>query len=561
MKINLIVKDNATYLNFQGSISSAAEVKKAVEQIRKCNTEEVELAFLDAKMLPSEIITVLQEKLLSGLHKKVRIIVFCRYLSSYLTRLGIRNINQAGTNIRFKENRVVKAIVIGGSAGSLDPILAIMNKLPLAEVSIFIVQHVMEQSPNHLNNLIKERTAYTVAEVANGLIIEPGKVYIAPPAHHLIIKKGKIYLTTEEKINYSRPSISRLFDTAAQEYGSHLIAVLLSGYGSDGTSSLELLHNSGSEIIIEDPEECEARDMVLNAWKTGLVDYKFPLPEIVYYLSRMLVKIEIEITDQDLQLFLTAIDKKYGYNYLRYEKESIKRRIKKGMNELRIHSFNRFKQVVLNDDEVFELLFLEFSINVTDMFRDPIIYKAIGETVLPYLESYPHIKVWSAGCSTGMEAYSLAIKLEEAGLLKKTQIYASDINPFVVEEAKNGLLPVSFLEKAESNYQEAGGLISLAKYFSKIGSLGQMQGSILDKILFFQHSLLNQGSFHEFQLIFCRNVLIYFDKDLQRQVLTLFAQSLDLNGFLILGKNESLSNDIKGFKLVDKANNIYKRTQ
>ncbi len=559
MKLNLIVKGNTTYFNIEGVFNSDTHTNKFVAQLESCSTDYLEIAFMDAWMLPVAIIIALHTKFTAQPLQKIKVIVFCRYLAAYLSKMSIRCVNQSNLTNQYFENKSVKAIVIGGSAGSLEPILTIMSKLPLAEVSIFIVQHILEHSQNHLNNLISERSAFNVAVVKDGMKIEPGKVYIAPPACHLIVDKGKIHLTTEDKLNYARPSISRLFDSAAKEYGCNLIAILLCGYGGDGSSSLQLLHNNKATIIMEDPEECDAKDMLLNAWNTGLIDYKFPLPEIISYLNRMLANIEPEITDQDLYLFLTSINEKYGYNYLRYEKESIKRRIKHGMNELRIHSFRQFKQIVMNDDDVFEFLFLEFSINVTDLFRDPGMYKVIGEVILPYLESYPYIKIWSAGCSTGLEPYSLAIKLEESGLLRKTQIYASDINPYVIEEAKNGLLPMSYLERAEKNYLAAGGVNSITDYMNTSASYIQIKNTILDKILFFQHSLLNSGIFHEFQLIVCRNVLIYFDKELQLQVINLFIKSLDINGFLILGKNETFATGISGLTLIDKTNNIYKR--
>jgi chemotaxis protein methyltransferase CheR len=559
VKLNLIVKDNTAYLNIQGIFNNTTSLDKFVEQLETCGTQNLEIAFLDAWMLPADVIIALQKKLISENAPKVKIIVFSRYLSVYLLRLGIRNENQSSATNQHYESKTVKAIAIGGSAGSLDSILSIMSKLPLAGVSVFIVQHIQEQVVNYLDNLIQKNSSYTAVLVKDGMKIELGKVYIAPPANHLSIEKGKIRLTSEDKINFARPSISRLFDSAAEEYGCHLIAVLLSGYGGDGSTSVELLHRSKATVIIEDPDECDAKDMLLNAWKTGLVDYKFPLPEIISYLNRMLINIEPEISDQDLHLFLTLVNDKYGYNYTRYEKESIKRRIKHGMNELRIHSFKRFKQFVLNDEDLFEFLFLEFSINVTELFRDPSIYKVIGEDIVPYLASYPYIKIWSAGCSTGLEPFSLAIIFEESGLLQKTQVYASDINPYVVEEAKNGLLPQANLEKAEKNYIAAGGTKSIASYFNNSGSFQQINASILDKILFFQHSLLNSGIFHEFQLIMCRNVLIYFNKELQNQVINLFIQSLDLNGFLVLGKNETFATGIPGLTLVDKSNNIYKR--
>jgi chemotaxis protein methyltransferase CheR len=560
VKIDLIVHGNTTYFNIEGIFNNTAFINKFILELENCVSEYLEIAFLDAWMLPAEIVIALTKKSASQPMQKLKVIVYFRYLSSYLSKLGIRNINQSSLGKHQYESNVIKAIVIGGSAGSLDPILAIMSKLPLADVSVFIVQHILEHSLNHLNNLISERSVYNVAVVKDGMKIETGKVYIAPPACHLIIEKGKIRLSTEDKLNYARPSISHLFDSAAVEYGNNLIAVLLCGYGSDGTSSLPILHKNKAKVIIEDPEECDAKDMLLNAWKTGLVNYKFPLPELISYLNRMLASIEPEISDQALNPFLNSINDKYGYCYSRYEKESIKRRIKHGMNELRIHSFKQFQQVVLNDDDVFEFLFLEFSINVTDLFRDPYIYKVIETDILPYIATYPYIKIWSAGCSTGQEPYSLAIKLEESGLLKKTQIYASDINPYVIEEAKNGLIPQQNLEKAKKNYLASGGSKSIDDYFNNLGPYQQLKKPVSEKILFFQHSLLNSGIFHEFQLIICRNVLIYFNKELQMQVINLFIKSLDLNGFLILGKNETFANGIPGLKLIDKSNNIYKCT-
>jgi chemotaxis protein methyltransferase CheR len=231
------------------------------------------------------------------------------------------------------------------------------------------------------------------------------------------------------------------------------------------------------------------------------------------------------------------------------------------MAELGIHSFYRFKELVLSDEDIFEFLFLEFSINVTELFRDPDMYLALREEIIPYLASFPHVKIWSAGCSTGHEPYSLAILMDECGLFARTQIYASDINPYVVEEAKIGLVANAQFQKGLVNYKKCKGTKDLQKHFNQHEEIYQLSDHLLSRILFFQHSLLNKGSFHEFQLILCRNVLIYFNKELQQQVLSLFVQSLDLNGFLVLGKNETITSSITGLKLVDKANNIYKKIQ
>lgn len=561
MKVHLAIKDKTGILSVTGSIAKLEDSEKLHSAILSCNSENIEVSFLDARMLPATTILFLQEVVKLGRFKKMKIIVFYRYLSAYLSRLGIRNNLHQDSNKSSLQDKKVQAIAIGGSAGSLDKILSIMSAIPISDAAIFIVQHVLENAPNYLSDLLESRTKYRIANVSDMLDIEKGCVYIAPPAHHMVVEKGKIRLLKEDKVSFARPSVSRLFETVSREYRTNLIAILLCGYGNDGTSAISEMQKTGATIIIEDAEGCEAKDMLLNAWKTGAVDYRFPLPELISYLSRRISNEVSEISNQDLFLFLNAVNEKYGYNYLSYEKESIKRRVTHGMAELGIHSFYRFKELVLSDEDIFEFLFLEFSINVTELFRDPEMYLALREEIIPYLASFPHVKIWSAGCSTGHEPYSLAILMDECGLFSRTQIYASDINPYVVEEAKIGLVANAQFQKGLVNYKKCKGTKDLQKHFNQHEEIYQLSDHLLSRILFFQHSLLNKGSFHEFQLILCRNVLIYFNKELQQQVLSLFVQSLDLNGFLVLGKNETITSSITGLKLVDKANNIYKKIQ
>ncbi len=246
---------------------------------------------------------------------------------------------------------------------------------------------------------------------------------------------------------------------------------------------------------------------------------------------------------QQVMDFLRAIYDQYGYDYTQYQIDSIMRRIKLCMLKENIQSFEVFKRVVLENEEVFERLFLDFSINITDFFRDPEVFAAIRDKILPYLDSFHHIKIWCAGCSTGQEAYSLAIMLDELNMLNKTQIYATDINPFVVEEAENGLYPLAGIENNIRNYRNAKGSKSFMKYFKVKETYMEIDVRLKKSILFFQHSLVNSGSINEFQLILCRNVLIYFSPDLQKNILKNFYCSLNQNGFLILGKREGILNN------------------
>lgn len=250
-------------------------------------------------------------------------------------------------------------------------------------------------------------------------------------------------------------------------------------------------------------------------------------------------KIEI-LNKEQVYSFLKELNSIYGYDYTEYQIDSIMRRINVAMIKEGIRNFSLFKDQVLKSEKIFHNLFLDFSINTTEFFRDPEVFALIKTNILPYLNSYNHIKIWCAGCSIGKEVYSLAIMLEEAGMLSKTQIYATDINPYVIEEAKNGMYSIATLNKDIGNYREAQGEKSFIQYFNINKSYIKIKPELMKNILFFHHSLLSNGTLNEFNLILCRNVFIYFDDSLQEKILKNFHNSLDNNGFLVLGKSEGI---------------------
>jgi len=256
--------------------------------------------------------------------------------------------------------------------------------------------------------------------------------------------------------------------------------------------------------------------------------------------SHELGKVIEEFQEEDIRNFLMKVYKVYGYDYTGYQIQSIMRRVNISMIKSSIHSFKEFQRLVLEDATMFEQLFLDFSINTTEFFRDPEVFNAIRESILPKLDSFNHIKIWCVGCSIGKEPYSLAIMLHELGLLHKTQIYATDINPYVIEEGKNGLFSKRDLEKEILNYRESKGEQDLLHYFEEEEEFIKVKSFLKEKILFFSHSLISSGSLNEFTLILCRNVLIYFTPELQGKVLENFYNSLDKEGFLVLGKSEGL---------------------
>ncbi|MCE5221947.1 MAG: protein-glutamate O-methyltransferase CheR [Clostridium sp.] len=271
-------------------------------------------------------------------------------------------------------------------------------------------------------------------------------------------------------------------------------------------------------------------------------------------------KIQI-INKEEVQSFLNELSIVYGYDYTEYQIDSIMRRINVTMIKEGIRNFNLFKDVVLNNQKVFHNLFLDFSINTTEFFRDPEVFALIKTKILPYLNSYNHIKIWCAGCSIGKEVYSLAIMLEEAGMLSKTQIYATDLNPYVIEEAKNGIYSTATLDKDISNYRNALGEKSFIQYFDINKEYIKVKPEFMKNILFFHHSLLSNGTLNEFNLILCRNVFIYFNDSLQEKILKNFHNSLDNNGFLVLGKSEGIqrNNGEKYFCSYDQKSKIYNK--
>ena len=522
---------------------------------------EIHITFFETKTLPASIIEALKNHVAQSPQIPLKLFVLHRHLSFYLSRLGITNKLVFEKTLTPPTARRIRALAIGGSAESLDKIFTIVKSLALADISVFIVQHFPRDARNVLDLLLLDKTSYRALIPADGVKIEENVIYIAPSDCHLLVEQGVIRLTQSEPVNFARPSIDVLFTSLAQEYKSALLAVLLCGYGNDGSRSLAALRAQGAKVIIEDPLDCAARDMPESAVRTGQYDYKFPIQELAGYLARTIRKAEVTLEEPAIRDFLAALHKHYGYDYEEYSLDSITRRLQKTMSERGFTSLQEFTGQVLNDPELFEELFLEFSINVTNFFRNPEVFLALREQVLPYLDTYPHIKIWCAGCSTGEEPYSLAILLQEAGMLKKSQIYATDINPFVIAEAKNGLFSLANFPTDQQNYQKSGGAATLMSYFDPFHNILKIKPYLREKILFFQHSLVNSGILNEFHLILCRNVLIYFNPQLQLKTFHLYHESLDRNGFLILGETEALPQEAltHEFEEFDRARRIFRK--
>lgn len=246
------------------------------------------------------------------------------------------------------------------------------------------------------------------------------------------------------------------------------------------------------------------------------------------------------ITDQHVEILLSDLLEQYGYDFTGYSKASLKRRISRLYTLDKALSFAEFRYRVLNDQVYFKRFVEQITVNVTEMFRDPGFFKTLRTEVLPKLGTYPFIRIWLAGCSTGEEAYSISIILKELNLLHKSLIYATDLNPAVLEKAGQSMFAMSQMKQYSENYILSGGINDFSSYYTASYSLAKFDDELRQKIIFSTHNLVSDHSFNEFQLILCRNVLIYFERDLQHNVLDLFDNSLEDLGYLALGTKETV---------------------
>ena len=252
------------------------------------------------------------------------------------------------------------------------------------------------------------------------------------------------------------------------------------------------------------------------------------------------VSYDPELERVEIELLLEGVFRHYGFDFRSYAYASIRRRLWKRVEAERLGSISELQALVLHDGAAMDRLLLDLSISVTAMFRDPDFYQVFRRDVVPLLRTYPFIRIWHAGCSSGEEVYSAAIVLEEEGLLDRARIYATDINDNVLKQAKAGIFPLNRMQEYTENYIRAGGERSFSEYYTAMYDGALFSPSLTRNTVFSQHNLVTDRSFSEFHMVFCRNVLIYFDRALQDRVHSLFYESLVMFGILALGSKESL---------------------
>lgn len=270
--------------------------------------------------------------------------------------------------------------------------------------------------------------------------------------------------------------------------------------------------------------------------------------------------VDAETVNLEIELLINAIYTKFQYDFRQYSRASLRRRIEQALIKFNLSSISELQSRILHEKDFFPRLIPYLTVNTTELFRDPTYFLALKEKVFPYLKTFPSIKIWIAGCSTGEEVISLSILLKEAGIVRYL-IYATDINPMNLEVARRGIYTLESVKKASRNYLLSGGEAHLADYFHEAYGSVQFDEGLLNQVVFSDHSLSTDEVFSETHLISCRNVLIYFDRTLQEKVFRLFRDSLVRGAYLGLGNKETIqfSEISPNFETIDAENRIYRK--
>jgi two-component system, chemotaxis family, CheB/CheR fusion protein len=463
------------------------------------------------------------------------------------------------------DNSFTHLVAVGSSAGGIGALSGLVSSLPDDfDAPIVVAQHLDPNRESHLQEILARKSPLPVKTVTEHEPLQAGVVFVVPPNRHANITDSEIELSSEPSPGQPLPSINLLMETAAGVYGENLIAVVLSGTGTDGTEGARTVSQAGGTVIIQDPATADFGEMP-RSLAPSTVDIVSSLEEIGPVLRNLISGIAVpeESSDdeaRDLERFLEELHRNRGVDFRSYKRPTILRRLGRRMAATGCESINEYSRYVEEHPEEYRQLIGAFLIKVTEFFRDPELFDYLKEEVLPGLvekasEEDNQLRIWSAGCATGEEAYSLAILVsealgQEAGLFN-VRIFATDIDEDAVRFARGGLYPPSAL-KGLSEEQ-------IGRYFVEEDGSYQVKKQIRGMIVFGEHDLAQRSPFPHVDLVVSRNVLIYFSNELQRRALQLFAYSLRDGGYLVMGKAESPSLLADLFAPVDRHNKIYRR--
>jgi two-component system CheB/CheR fusion protein len=442
---------------------------------------------------------------------------------------------------------------IGASAGGLEAMSALFDAKPtLGGMALVVVQHLDPKGESHLVDLLSRHTALTVRPAQDGLEIKPDHVYVCVPNRDLVVGEGRLRLLDPEAERSQRRPIDRFFDSLASAYGDRAIAVVLSGTASDGSRGISAIKSVGGMVIVQDPETAEFDGMPRSAINTGLVDLVLPIENMPAVLGRLATQPQQhehepaaaedktpDVEPATLQSILNVLLDRFAYNFTDYKRPTLLRRTQRRMSLRNVDDFDAYAALVREDANEAAALFRDLMINVSSFVRDREAWQELERTVLDPLiakrESGDEIRVWSAGCATGEEAYTIGMllieRIEASGKRIQPQIFATDVSGSL-EAARAGIYPQTIATDLTPE--------RLARFFIKHASTYEVKQHLRDRIVFARHNVITDPPFSRMDLICCRNMLIYIEPETQQKILWMFNFALRDGGTLFLGSAETI---------------------
>jgi two-component system CheB/CheR fusion protein len=457
-------------------------------------------------------------------------------------------------------------VVVGSSAGGIEALSILVGAIPSDfPAPIVLAQHLDVTRPSNLDVILRRRSNLPVEVVTSRSKLEVGKIYVVPSNRHVTIKDSYVEVQEDQsKRVRPRPSVDALFSSAAEVYGERLIAVILTGSGSDGAAGAVDVKNAGGTVIVQNPQTARYPSMPL-ALPPTIVDFETDLEQIGPLLYDLLSGVHLprseERTEDVLHSILERVNRQASIDFHAYKTSTILRRISRRMAVTRSRTMREYHDYLYAHPEEVGELVKAFLINVTQFFRDPEAFAYLRSEILPRLIAQARyrdrvLRFWAAGCATGEEPYSLAMLLTDllgAELPEwSVKIFATDVDEAAINFARRGLYSENLLKSVPPEYRE--------RFFERVDQGYRISKTLRQMVIFGQQDLSRSAPFPRIDLVLCRNVLIYFTPELQEYVLNQFAFSLSPNGYLFLGKAETVRPTQSFYELVNKHWKVYRCT-
>ena len=470
------------------------------------------------------------------------------------------------------ETKPTHIVGIGASAGGLSALEQFFDNMPPnTGMAFVIIQHLSPDFKSLMDDLLSRHTKMPIHRVTNGIELQPNSIYLIPPKTHMTVREEHLYLTERTVSPQVELPIDIFFNSLAEDVGGRAVGVVLSGTGSDGSRGIVSINKNGGLVVAQSPESAQFDGMPRSAIATGVCDFilapdRIPRILVEYAISplsvrsRMTHELEVFEDEGEYAGIFALLRRHYNLDFSKYKGSTVGRRIRRRMEFRQIPEIPDYAAIVSGDQGELELLYKDLLIGVTEFFRDKQAFQFLEQEVIPRLfanlQRNEDLRVWSAACATGEEAYSLAIllaeKAEESGFMGKITVFATDVHKTSLDFASQGLYDRAKLTNV--------GPERMDRFFKKEGNdLFRVTSELRKLVVFAPHNLLNDPPFTRLDLVCCRNLLIYFQSDVQEKVISLFHFALKIDCILFLGSSEGLGAFVGEFEVIANQHKLFRK--